>query len=190
MEPKSRREQILTAGIWVFARKGYRNAGVSDVVERAGVARGTFYLHFESKQQLFLAIIEDFHDRLVEALEGPYPDLESVIGAWLTLFADRRDQAIVVLREASSIDARFDQAYAELRASSIDLLARQVTRLQRSGWARDDIEGALAAHLLVGMLDEFVSAYVLKESTADLNALASSCGDILWNGIRNVPTAS
>jgi AcrR family transcriptional regulator len=190
MDPESRRDGILNAGIWVFARNGYRNAGVADVIDRAGIARGTFYLHFESKHQLFLAVIEDFQDRLVEALEAADPDLEAVIRAWLGLVATRRDQAIVILREASSIDARFEQAYAELRLSSIELLAAHLIRLQREGWGRRDIEAHVAAHLLLGMLDELVVSYVLKDVQANLDALASTCADVLWNGIRNVPTAS
>ena len=38
-------------------------AGVSDIIDRADVARGTFYLYFDSKEEVFLAIVEDFHER-------------------------------------------------------------------------------------------------------------------------------
>ena len=190
MESKSRNRQILESGIWVFARKGYRNAGVSDVIAKAGIARGTFYLHFESKQQLFLAIIEDFQDRLVEALESPATDLESLVHAWLACFATHRDQAVVVLREASSIDDRFDRAYADLRASAVELLGARLAQFQDVGWARSDVEPAVTAHLIMGMLDELVSAYVLRHPEADLDALAASSADIMWMGLRARPTAS
>ena len=55
--PDQRRQQLLEAATWVFARKGYRRAGISDIIARAGVARGTFYLYFDSKEQVFLAIV-------------------------------------------------------------------------------------------------------------------------------------
>ncbi len=52
----------------MFARKGYRRAAISDIIERAGVARGTFYLYFDSKEQVFLAIVEDFHKKISSAI--------------------------------------------------------------------------------------------------------------------------
>ena len=184
LEPDARKQQFLDAGVWVFARKGYRQSGVSDIVARAGVARGTFYLYFESKQQLFLAIVEDFHDGVVDALESPAGTLEEAISAWLRFFAARRDQAIVVLKEASSIDARFERSYAELRQSAIDLLAARVSRLQDAGSARADLDSTVAAHLLLGMLEELVTAHVLNDANADLDALASACADVAWRGLR------
>ncbi len=62
--PDARRRQLLTAATTVFARRGYRAAGISDIVATAGVARGTFYLYFASKAEVFLAIADDFYDRL------------------------------------------------------------------------------------------------------------------------------
>jgi AcrR family transcriptional regulator len=57
LPPDRRRHQLLEAATWVFARKGYRRAGVSDIIARARVARGTFYLYLDSKEQVFLAIV-------------------------------------------------------------------------------------------------------------------------------------
>lgn len=50
----NRRQQLKEAGMAVFAEKGYHQTKVSDVVRRAGVAQGTFYLYFEGKKSLFL----------------------------------------------------------------------------------------------------------------------------------------
>jgi AcrR family transcriptional regulator len=181
-----RRRQILDAGIQVFARNGYRNSGISQVVQRAGVARGTFYLHFESKQQLFLAVLDDFHDRVAETLEAPSADLQAAVRRWLGFFADHRDQTIVVLKEASSIDARFDHAYAELRASAVELLAAQVTSLQRASLARPDVDPKVAGHLLLGMLEALVTSYVLRDADADLDRLAREMTALAWTGLRSV----
>jgi AcrR family transcriptional regulator len=59
---RERRAQIVDAAKAVFAERGYHNASVSDIIGRAHIARGTFYLYFESKQQIFETI-------LAEALE-------------------------------------------------------------------------------------------------------------------------
>ena len=62
------RHQLLDAATWVFARAGYRRAGISDIIARAGVARGTFYLLPDSKEQVFLAIVEEFHKNISHAI--------------------------------------------------------------------------------------------------------------------------
>src|SRR5690606_8287650 len=55
-----RRRQLLDAARDVFAEKGYVAATVDDVVARCGVARGTFYLYFDDKLDVFGALVSDF----------------------------------------------------------------------------------------------------------------------------------
>src|SRR6185503_17813283 len=112
LPPNQRRHQLLQAATWVFARKGYRRAGISDIIERAGVARGTFYLYFDSKERVFLAIVEDFHARVSRAFEalddaaagalaqGPQGVLRASFAEWLRFFAEHSDVTRVILREA------------------------------------------------------------------------------------------
>src|SRR5262245_3697821 len=109
LSAKVRRQHMLDAAVWVFARKGYRRAAVSDIIERAGVARGTFYLYFDSKERVLLAVLEDFHDRLREAFEaldaaataarphGGRAVLAASVRSWLEFFAAHRDTTRVVL---------------------------------------------------------------------------------------------
>jgi AcrR family transcriptional regulator len=55
---QQRREQILEAAGEVFAEKGYHSASISDVIVRAGIARGTFYLYFTGKHNVLEAILD------------------------------------------------------------------------------------------------------------------------------------
>src|SRR5262245_24922216 len=131
LAPDARRAQLLEAAIWVFARKGYRQAGISDIIARAGVARGTFYLYFDSKERIFLTIVEEFHARVSRAFEalddaaagalahGPQGVLAASFTQWLRFFAEHRDATRVILREASAIDPRFEEGFANLRRSAV-----------------------------------------------------------------------
>ena len=175
LAPDERRHQLLQAATWVFARKGYRRAGISDIIARAGVARGTFYLYFDSKEQVFLAIVSDFHNRISQAIrttsEAPsqtIPDPEALLRAsfrrWLGFFADNRDATTVILKEASSIDPRFEQGFADLRRSAVDFFAARYRRFQELGFVRPAIRPVLMAHLLIGMFDELLNAFVLTDA--------------------------
>jgi len=195
LPPDQRRQQLLQAATWVFARKGYRHAGISDIIARAGVARGTFYLYFDSKEQVFLAIVEDFHQRLSRAITttsetpaqpamNPEALLRASFRRWLGWFADNRDATKVILKEASSIDPRFEQGFADLRRSAVDFFAARYRGFQQLGFVRPSIRPVLMAHLLIGMFDELLNAFVLTDPDADLDALAAQLADFEWNGIR------
>ena len=197
LAPDERRRQLLEAATWVFARKGYRNAQISDVIARAGVARGTFYLYFKSKEQIFLAIVEDFHDQIKTALTdrdagaavghstaSPRAMLTASARRWIEFFAAHRDTTTVVLREASSIDPRFEQGFEDLRGSAAAFFAARLKRLQDAGLANRSIEPEFFARLQLGMFDELLNRYVLRESTVDVDALAGQLAEFEWNGIR------
>jgi AcrR family transcriptional regulator len=196
LAPEDRRRQLLDAATTVFAEKGYRNAGVGDIIARAGVARGTFYLHFTSKQEIFLAIVEDFHGRVTRALEavdaeaadaaaaGTHAALQASFRSWLGFFAADRDATRVILREASSIDPRFEKGFAEVRQVAAAHFAARFRALQQRGAVRASIDPDLAAHLQLGMFDELLNVYILGDEHADLDALARNLADFEWSGVR------
>jgi AcrR family transcriptional regulator len=191
-----RRQQLLDAATWVFARKGYRQAGISDIIARAGVARGTFYLHFESKERMLLAVLDDFHDRTRRAFEaldaaataarslGARAVLEASFRCWLDFFAAHRDATRVVLREAHAIDSRFEEAFAELRQAALTRFATRFRKFQEEGLASRALDPELAAHFQLGVLDELLNWCVLSGERLDIATLASQFADFEWNGIR------
>jgi AcrR family transcriptional regulator len=196
LSPDARRQQLLDAATWVFARKGYRQAGIDDVIARAGVARGTFYLYFEGKEQVFLAIVEAFHSLVKAALDGmddaaeavrvkgPRAMLQASFRQWLGFFAAHRDAARVVLKEASSIDPRFETGFADLRRSAHSHFAARVRTLQQIGAVSLTVDAATVAHFQLGIFDELLNAVVLPDPGADLDAVASQLADFEWNGLR------
>ena len=56
---EQRQRQILSAAKQVFAEHGYHSASISEIIQRANIARGTFYLYFESKQAVFDSILDE-----------------------------------------------------------------------------------------------------------------------------------
>src|SRR6187401_708070 len=69
-----KRERILTSALKVFAQKGFFGAKVSDVAEAAGVADGTIYLYFKSKDDLLISVfeqqMESINSELTAAMAG------------------------------------------------------------------------------------------------------------------------
>ena len=68
MDRAKRREQILSVAAEVFAEKGYHDARIDDIVARAKVARGTFYLYFEDKRAIFEELVDAFVHSLADGI--------------------------------------------------------------------------------------------------------------------------
>ncbi|HVH25870.1 MAG TPA: TetR/AcrR family transcriptional regulator [Vicinamibacterales bacterium] len=192
---RERRRQLLDAAIWTFARKGFRRASISDIVARAQVARGTFYLYFDSKEDVFLAIVEDFHDRVRRMLEEPEPPvpladhhgralLQRTLRRWLELFAGHRDAAQVILKEATSIDPKVEAGLRRLRQLGLNYFATRFERLQARGLVNRGVSPDLLAHLQMGMMDEAVIGFILPEPRGDVDALAAQIASFEWDGLR------
>ena len=84
---EDRREALKAAAAEVFAADGYHAAKVSQIVERVGVAQGTFYLYYESKQQIFGELLSDFLTLVVETCAAWEPaslDSREVLAEELT----------------------------------------------------------------------------------------------------------
>lgn len=193
-DPAERRHQLLAAATSVFAAKGYRRASITHIIAAASVARGTFYLYFKSKEAVFAAILEDFHARLAAALNEPlgptlahdgYATLRADVHRWLRFFEAHREAATILLKEATSIDPRFEPTIDNLRRETLEHFARRFRDLQLRGLVRSGISPELVGHLQLGMFDQLVIAVVLRPGwKVKLDVLADQLADFAWNGIR------
>jgi AcrR family transcriptional regulator len=69
VDREARRTDLVTAAAATFAERGLANTAVSDIVKAAGVAQGTFYLYFDSKDDVVLAVAERIADGMLERIE-------------------------------------------------------------------------------------------------------------------------
>ena len=80
MDREARRAEIVSAATAAFAERGIAQTAVSDIVKAAGVAQGTFYLYFKSKDDVAVAVAERIGDVMVDGIERvvAVPDLSAV----------------------------------------------------------------------------------------------------------------
>lgn len=75
----SKKNQILDNALEIFLNKGYEGARVSEIVKLSGIAQGTFYLYFSSKEDVFVAIAERFFEDLIKVIFETLEDGNSLI---------------------------------------------------------------------------------------------------------------
>ena len=102
--------RLLEAGMFEFENRGFHGVRVDDVVRRAGISHGTFYLYFANKEDLFKALLRDaLHDMQVVA--GDFPVVTSdetglrLLRAWVRKFSAAYAAHGTVLRTLSSANA-------------------------------------------------------------------------------------
>jgi AcrR family transcriptional regulator len=125
----ARRHQILDAAKHVFADAGYHGASIHAIIERAEIARGTFYLYFESKEAVFGALLDEamteLRRRIVRIDTGPgarppKDQLNDSLASLLEFIVSDRPLASVLLSSSSTPDAeaaaRLAAFYTEVRS--------------------------------------------------------------------------
>ena len=189
-----KREAILSAATRVFARRGFFNAQVADVAREAGVAAGTVYLYFRSKDDLLTSIFEESMTRALEQTEGalegvtdPIERLHRLARVHLERLGSQRDLAVVFqveLRQSTKFMERFSAA--QLR-TYLDHLRDAVRDAQEAGLFRADVNPTLAAKAIFGALDEMVTNWVLSSRDYRLVDDADPVIDLLVNGMKAKP---
>ena len=189
-EPDSKYERILAAAVEVIAENGYFNSPVSEIAARAGVADGTIYLYFKSKDDVLRTAIdtmfERFHGRVAErfrTVSDPRAQLEYIAQVHLESSSADRNMAIVMqteIRQSANFIAEFSHKHL---VRYIQVVREVVRRGQESGLFRRDISDGLVAHCMFGAIDELLSSAVFTNRGYDAAATAKQVIDVLLNGI-------
>ncbi len=146
------REQLIAAGIAVAEREGLAGLSVNRVVAEAGVAKGTFYVHFRDREAFLDALHERFHRRVLEAAErataGVPPGAERL---WRSSEAYLDVALCERAIKALTLEARTEGALtAPMEARHERLVAAAVPGFRAMGWP----DANAAAQLLAAMTNE------------------------------------
>jgi AcrR family transcriptional regulator len=159
------RLRLIRAAEIVFGEVGYHDARVSEITRRAGVALGTFYLYFPSKEELFRAMLawlnHDLRRALTEGTRGLGSRAEKEAQGFRLFFHFlRRHQKLYrIVKQAEGVDpALYQEYYRRIARGYQEGLARAIA----SGELKP-IDPELAAYALMGIADFVATRYVIWE---------------------------
>ena len=164
----AKRARILDAAERIFGRDGFFSAKVADVAREAGVADGTIYLYFKSKDDLLISLFESRMERVnahlaaaIAPVVGARARLTTFVRAFLQLVHDQPQVAEVLtveLRQSSKFMKEYDNPHF---AAFLRQLATIVADGQKSGELTATVPPPIAARMIFGMLDELATAWLL-----------------------------
>jgi TetR/AcrR family fatty acid metabolism transcriptional regulator len=192
-----KRVLISRAAIEIFAEKGFHQARVSDVALRAGVADGTIYLYFKSKDDLLLCIFEDSMDLLLNgiqvALIGISDPLEKLRIFVRYHFAQVKEHKAVseVLQVELRLSKKFLKDYRpEKLWAYLGVVKSILEEGQSQGVIRASVDPFVQMWALFGSLDELAMQWVLaKKKKFDLSFAATQVAETFIRGIAAQPAA-
>ncbi len=184
-----RRDAILRAAIDVFAGRGFFNAQVADVARAAGVAAGTVYLYFESKDDLLVSIFErTMREAIAEGraavapVRDPVEQLRTVARVHLDRMGRDRSLAIVFQVELRQSTKFMERLSSTLLREYLGIIRTIIVEGQKSGAFRKELNATLAAKLFFGGLDEMATNWILSRRKYALASEADAIVDLFVHG--------
>jgi AcrR family transcriptional regulator len=192
-QKEGRRREILAAALRCFARNGFHSTTITDIVRESGVSQGTFYLYFETKDDVIAALADDRSqgDAFINAIAGA--EVDPVVG--LTILFDlhgktladvrRTDERRVTIQgwaEALRNDAIRQQLVANLLRVQKEI-ALLIARGQGTGQFRADAEPAGVARVLMALF-RGLSLLTALDGAFDAALTAKSIEDMVRGALR------
>lgn len=185
--------EILEAARKVFASKGFGNATVDDIAESAGISKGTVYLYFRSKQDLYLAAlragIEEVHNETCVRMRGERTvrdKLRAFLEARIHYFERNRDFFKICQSEFGNLfmhKAHLNEAFTELHTRQAKALEEVLAEAIQHGELRP-VRTDLAAFTIYEMTRGLIIQRLMGWSQATAEADIDSLFDLIWKGIQ------
>jgi len=186
-----KRGMILKAATKVFAQHGFFQSQVADVARVAGVAAGTVYLYFESKDDLLVSIFEQSMQTVlaegraaIDGVDDPAERLRLIARLHLERLGRDKDLAVVFqveLRQSVKFMERFSETFLQ---DYFKMIRQAIADGQQDGMFRKDISATTATKIFFGALDEMATNWVLSRRKHDLRAEADAVVDLFINGVK------
>ncbi len=185
-----KRETILRAATKVFAQRGYFNSKVADIAREAGIADGTVYLYFKSKDEVLHTIFDNAMAAFIAEgraeiakIDGSAQKLRRIAQLHLEKLGADREMAVVFQVELRGSTKFMEEFSAAGFAEYLDIICQTIADGQRQGVFRGDIKPVVCAKILYGSLDEMVTNWILSKRSYPLAPMADEVLKIFFGGV-------
>ena len=190
MRDPDKPHQIIDAAVRVFARNGYYNSRVSDIAREAGIAAGTIYLYFKTKDEILVTL---FREKMAEwvalvrkAIAGerdPVAKIRKIVALHFKVLEEHPDLAEVVQVELRQGQKFFRGASAHEISAYFDVIQGVLEEGVAAGRIRHDLPVKIATKMLFGAMDQLATSWVLGKRAYRLTDAADAVATIFLKGV-------
>ena len=190
MRDPDKPQQIIDAAVRVFARNGFYNSRVSDIAREAGIASGTIYLYFKTKDEILVTLFRDKMAAFVKALRteiarehDPEAKIRRLVRLHFEVLEASPDMAEVVQVELRQGQKFFRGASAHEISAYFELIGSILHEGVAGGVFRRDLPVKVATKMLFGAMDQVTTSWVLGKRGYRLADAAEPVANIFLKGV-------
>lgn len=192
----TKKEQIRRAALAVFARRGFHGTTVEDIAQEAGIAKGTIYLYYTSKQEILIAIFRRYIDAMLDFVDGLLDSALSVseilaefVKRQIDMIREEPDLMRVLSRRSLLALSDGDERMLEFQRYLLDRIATLLERGKKLGEMRAlDVRIASCAMLaLQETLPLYLTVYADSLPKDALPRVTQQLAQFMWASIRKEP---
>jgi TetR/AcrR family transcriptional regulator, fatty acid metabolism regulator protein len=190
MRDPDKPQQIVEAAIRVFARNGYYNSRVSDIAREAGIASGTIYLYFRTKEEILVTLFREkmaaFVGHLRREIAGeadPVAKIRRLVELHFTVLEQSPALAEVVQVELRQGQKFFRGASAHEVSAYFELIGSVLEEGVAAGRFHADLPVKVATKALFGAMDQMATSWVLGKRGYRLVETAEAVATIFLKGV-------
>lgn len=189
------RNVLIASAIRMFKQKGFQKTRVSDIVADAGVAQGTFYNYFRSKDDIFRNICTDFIEQLqhkfMERTEHLFDgqtaaevvqNVHNVVRDVISIYQDNLDVAELLFREGVGNGGMFKEIYENLLGLFLGLIEDQIKKAMARGMIQVE-DSLIGSVFLFGLFERSLLYFVLIEQKTDMERFERVLVDFVLKGL-------
>ncbi len=184
-----RRRQLLDVAIEVFGERGFHNTSMNDVATAAGITKPVLYQHFESKRDLYAALLEsvgqELIDRITDAVANATRPKEMVdlgFQAWFRFVAEEPAGYALLYSGESRQDPEFSQQAARVEQELTTTIVGLIDRPDLDGEHR-----RILAHGIMGISEAVTRTWLSSGAITDHDELARTTAALAWFGLSGAP---
>lgn len=186
------KRRLFDAAMELIGERGFTDASVDDIVERAGVAKGTVYYHFVGKAELVEALIADrlkpliahFNQAARANEENPRAAIEALVRAELEFVSEQKSFSKLLLTEMWREDRVWRETLILLRRELMTVIRDVIAKGIASGDFRDDVDPDFGASALFGMTATVALDWLAFEPDKPLDQVLQQITRVAFNAIR------
>jgi len=190
MRDPDKPEQIIQAAVRVFARKGYFSSRVSDIAREAGIAAGTIYLYFKTKEDILITLFREKMSVFVSSMRRAIADepdavakVRRLVRLHFEMLEGDPDLAEVVQVELRQGQKFFRGASSQEIASYFALIGSVLEEGVGQGHFKSDLPVKVATKMLFGAMDQMATSWVLGKRGYRLVDTAPAVADLFLQGV-------
>jgi AcrR family transcriptional regulator len=184
------RDALLRGARAVFERDGFLDSKITSITSAAGVAAGSFYTHFASKDAIFEALVDEIHDATLHPdlkdLSPPgdrIATIEATNRAYLELYR-RNARLFALVDQVAEIDDHFRAIRLDRSRAFAERNARAIARFQDEGVADAALDPLATAHALDAMTSRMANLVFVHGFDMTFDALVDTLTHLWVNALR------